>query len=94
MVDAEDGYVELVNPVFIEKKGKVQGVEGCLSFAGIDAVVNRPAKVVVEAYDRYGKKFTGTGEGRKAVGLCHEIDHLDGITVKDVMIRALTEDEY
>ena len=94
VVDAEDGYLELVNPVFIEKKGKVQGVEGCLSFPGIDAVVNRPAKVVVEAYDRYGKKFTVTGEGRKAVGLCHEIDHLDGITVKDVMIRALTEDEY
>ena len=24
VVDAEDGYLELVNPVFIEKKGKVQ----------------------------------------------------------------------
>ncbi len=83
IVDVGDGLIELVNPVIISQSGSQKGEEGCLSFPGEYAVVERPMNVTVRAQDRFGKTFTVTGEGLKARAFCHEIDHLDGIVYKD-----------
>ena len=57
--------------------------EGCLSFPGHNGAVHRPAKVVARAFDRNGEEFTIEATGMLARCICHENDHLDGITIMD-----------
>ena len=57
--------------------------EGCLSFPGRNGAVTRPEKVVARAFDRHGNPFTIEAEGMLARCICHESDHLDGITIVD-----------
>ena len=83
IVDVGDGVIELINPEIVETSGTQSGDEGCLSFPGEFAEVERPMTVTVKAQDRNGRFFTVTGEGLKARAFCHEIDHLDGIVYKD-----------
>ena len=49
--------------------------------------------VTVQAQDRNGKTFEISGEGLLAKAFCHEIDHLDGIVYKDIVIRMLSPEE-
>ena len=83
IVDVGDGLIELINPVIVETSGSQTGDEGCLSFPGEYAPVERPMNVTVRAQDRFGNTFTVEGEGLKARAFCHEIDHLNGIVYKD-----------
>lgn len=80
--DGERVY-ELVNPVIVKASGEQKGPEGCLSVPGRRGVVKRPRKVVVEAFDRGGKRVRYTADGFTARAFCHEIDHLDGILYVD-----------
>jgi peptide deformylase len=73
------GQLEFVNPVIIEQSGEQDGKEGCLSFPGIVAEVKRPKNVTLEAFDRYGNKFTFKASDFDARLMCHESEHLDGI---------------
>lgn len=84
VIDVDEGYFELVNPVIISAKGEQTGEEGCLSVKGKQGVVTRPMKVKAEYRDRYGKKHKLTAEGWFARAVCHELDHLDGILYTDV----------
>ncbi len=86
-VQDEDGIIELVNPVIVEKKGVQNEPEGCLSIPGESGITIRPMWVKVKAQDRYGKTFFIEGEGLKARAFCHEIDHLDGILYKERLIK-------
>lgn len=80
VVDAEDTYLELVNPVIIAAEGEQIDMEGCLSVDDSkDCLVRRPRVVTVRACDREGKVFEKTLEGFAARVVCHELDHLDGI---------------
>lgn len=79
----EDGLIKLVNPEIIEKDGEQVGVEGCLSVPNFNANVKRPAYVVVKYLDENGDEKKIEAEGLKAVALCHEIDHLNGILFID-----------
>ena len=79
VIDVGEDYLELINPVIIASEGEQNEAEGCLSLPGIFGIVKRPEKVVVEYLDRNGKKLRVEGEDLKAVCLCHELDHLDGI---------------
>ena len=81
--DEEIGLLELINPEIISQEGEQIGVEGCLSVSDCRGDVKRPAKVVVEAYDRDGNLMEYTAEGLLAVAFCHEIDHLNGIIFTD-----------
>ena len=83
IVSLDDKYYECINPVMIAKSGKQIGDEGCLSVRGKFGTVERPMKVVVEAFDRHGKKFKVKAEGFLARAFCHEYDHLDGILYVD-----------
>lgn len=86
-VQDEDGIIELVNPVIVDKKGVQNEVEGCLSIPGESGVTIRPMWVKVKAQDRFGNTFFIEGEGLKARAFCHEIDHLDGILYKERLIK-------
>jgi len=91
VIDIGEGKIELVNPKIIKEEGSQVGTEGCLSVPGEWGEVERPQKVTVEAYDRYGKKFTITGEDLLARALCHEIEHLDGHLFLEKVIRFVEE---
>ena len=83
VVDVEEGYFELINPVILQAKGEQTGWEGCLSVRGKSGVVSRPMKVTVSYQDRNGDKYLLKAKGFFARALCHEIDHLDGVLYID-----------
>jgi peptide deformylase len=68
-----------VNPEIIEREGKTEAEEGCLSVPGIfDKLNTRSERVVVRALDREGKPFELQADGLLAVCIQHEMDHLEG----------------
>lgn len=73
----------LVNPEIVERKGLVEGTEGCLSIPGVEGVVPRAESVLVRALDPQGQPVRIRAEGLLARALQHEIDHLDGILFID-----------
>lgn len=81
--DVGDGLVSLVNPVIVERHGRIRMEEGCLSCPGIAVDVNRSEKVLVRGLNLDGKEVTIEAEGLKARVLQHEIDHLDGVLILD-----------
>ena len=83
VVDVEEGYFELINPVIVQQKGEQSGWEGCLSVRGKSGIVSRPMKVTVVYQDRFGEKQIVKAKGFFARALCHELDHLDGILYID-----------
>lgn len=87
VMDVQDdtGPWVMVNPKIVSREGSQIGQEGCLSIPGAWGDVERPAVVVVEATDRHGQPFTLRAEGLKAVCICHENDHLDGILFRDLV---------
>ena len=83
VVEVDDFYVELINPVITKAKGEQVGPEGCLSVENYHCRVKRPYEITVEYQDRYGKRQKLKTEGFVARACCHEIDHLDGILFVD-----------
>ena len=83
VVDVEEGYFELINPVILQAKGEQTGWEGCLSVRGKSGVVCRPMKVTLSYQDRFGEKHLLKAKGFFARAICHELDHLDGILYID-----------
>lgn len=67
-----------INPEITEKDGLFANEEGCLSFPGVYAKVERASKVTVKALDRNGEAFSLTAEGLLAICIQHELDHLNG----------------
>ena len=92
-INVGEGLIELVNPVIVETQGSVEDSEGCLSFPNEFGIVERPAKVVVKAQDRFGKPVEYSGSGLLARAFCHEIDHLDGVVFKDKAKEMLEPEE-
>lgn len=78
-LDDEEYYIELINPIIINREGEQNGTEGCLSIPGKFGFVTRPEKVTVRAQDRDGNTFEVKGEGLTARCFCHELDHLNGV---------------
>lgn len=87
VIECNNMFLELINPVIIHQSGEDVDEEGCLSVKGIHGKVKRPMYVTVQAQDRYGYNFTLTGEKLLARALCHEIDHLDGVLFIDKLIK-------
>jgi len=71
--------IVLINPRVLSTEGLLTEEEGCLSIPGITEMVQRPARVQVEAMNLDGAWFRIQGEALMARALLHEIDHLDGI---------------
>ena len=87
----EKPILKLINPVIVKTKGKQEVEEGCLSFPNKYVKVIRPAEVVVEALDENGKKIKVTGTGLLAQAISHEVDHLNGVVLTDVMLPGTME---
>jgi len=82
----EKGPIKLVNPIITKEKGMQDVEEGCLSFPNKYARMIRPKEVTVEALDENGKKVKINAKDLLAQALCHEVDHLNGITFVDKML--------
>ncbi|HLV47718.1 MAG TPA: peptide deformylase [Aliidiomarina sp.] len=67
-----------INPEIIEQEGLFENEEGCLSFPGVYASVERAGTVKVKALDRNGEPFELETDGLLAICIQHEIDHLNG----------------
>ncbi len=81
----------LINPAILERKGSVEGEEGCLSFPGLYQKVRRAKSVKVQAYNLDGREVTFEVAGAtpeeqlRSRVLQHEWDHLHGILYIDKM---------
>ena len=85
--------VKLINPKILKQKGSREVEEGCLSFPNKFAKVIRPTEVVVEGLNENGEKVKIKAVELLAQALCHEIDHLNGITFIDKMKREIVYDD-
>ncbi|MEH7011966.1 peptide deformylase [Neobacillus niacini] len=92
-IDDELGTIEMINPRILKTSGEQTGPEGCLSFPDLFGEVTRPNYVMIEAFDRKGKKYTLEAEEFLARAIQHEIDHLDGILFTSKVNRYLEENE-
>lgn len=79
-----EGALALINPRIAEASADTdRAEEGCLSIPGIADIVERPARVVIEAVDPGGAPVRVEAEGLRARALQHEVDHLDGVLFLD-----------
>lgn len=92
VIEYEDDFYEIINPVITKQSGEEIEDEGCLSVPGIRGLVKRPYSITVKYMDREGNKQEVELTGILARVFCHEIDHLDGILFVDKMIEE-PEDE-
>ena len=73
-----------INPVIIgQSENTVTTEEGCLSFPGVFAKVERPNSITIESMTLTGEQETVILNGVDAVCIQHEIDHLNGIVFFD-----------
>jgi len=82
--DHDDEPIALVNPRLTWKSTETaKQTEGCLSIPGLEEIVERPAKVRIEARDPDGEPIEMEADDLLARALQHEVDHLDGILFID-----------
>jgi peptide deformylase len=83
--DAKDrsGERVLINPKITKTKGREFGEEGCLSFPGIQAEVERWIGITVVYQDLDGVEQELRCDGWLARIVQHEIDHLEGVFFVD-----------
>ena len=93
VVDSNGMVIPMINPVIIDKKGKQNPTEGCLSVPGIWGRTERPAVVTVKAQDVNGEWFTLTRDGITAVAICHELDHLEGVLFREHVVEYIDDDD-
>ena len=73
-----------INPVIKEKtEKKIKSEEGCLSFPGVFAVVERLDGVVVASQTLTGDVEEVILSGMDAICFQHELDHLNGVVFFD-----------
>lgn len=80
-------YTVYVNPEITLEGDKVRNHEGCLSFPGATAMVERPEECTIYAADEKGDMFKTYFDDVGSVAIQHEFDHLDGKTVLDRISR-------
>jgi peptide deformylase len=73
-----DKELVFINPVITDKKGSVEGNEGCLSFPELFQKVRRAKQIRVQAYDLEGKPVDRRLTDLEARIVQHEADHLQG----------------
>jgi len=95
IVEYEDDFYELINPVIIASEDTQTCDEACLSVPGYHGDIERPLSITVEAMNRDGETFTVTVEEYLASVFCHELDHLDGVLYLDkaTNVRPIEKDE-
>ncbi len=77
-------HMVLVNPElsFLTTE-RIRSYEGCLSLPHLRGLVDRVARVHVEAFNHEGERVAFDAEGFSAIVIQHEVDHLDGVLFID-----------
>lgn len=85
--DAQDdaGPRVMINPRIVETSGEVEQEEGCLSVPGYWWDITRPEFARVRALDLDGNEVEYAGDGLLGRVLQHEVGHLDGLLLIDVL---------
>lgn len=68
----------MINPELLDREGRCESEEGCLSVPGYFDKVTRAERVHLRAQDEYGERYELEAEGLLAICIQHEIDHLNG----------------
>ncbi len=77
-------HLVFINPKILKLSKEQEWVpEGCLSVRWLYGQTHRSTKVIIEALDETGKKFTRGASGLLAQIFQHETDHLNGILFID-----------
>ena len=74
-----------LNPQIIERKGIMDGEEGCLSFPTLYQNVRRAKTIKVRAYNLKGELVERVVTDLESRAWQHEIDHLNGVLFIDMM---------
>lgn len=96
VVDMQDGngVMKMINPRITEKSEETQeNLEGCLSIPDKSGLVDRPKNLVLEYTDVNGENVVVDCDEYKAVCICHELDHLDGILYPQLAKRMFDNSE-
>ena len=72
-----------INPTLVERKGIMEGEEGCLSFPGLFQKVRRAKTVKIKAYNLEGQEVEVIASDLASRAWQHEIDHLNGVLFID-----------
>jgi peptide deformylase len=73
-----------INPEIVDTEDSgTKMKEGCLSFPGVDEIIERYGEITIKALNEDGEEFTLNLDGLEAVAVQHEYDHLDGILFID-----------
>ena len=78
-----DQEIVFINPEITQRKGSIEGEEGCLSLPELYGQVRRAEEIVVEAFDLQGREFSMTLTELAGRVVQHETDHLDGVMFTD-----------
>lgn len=81
--DDRTGERTICNPKILRKKKREYGEEGCLSFPGIQAEVERWIEITVVYQNLDGEEESLKCDGWLARIVQHEIDHLEGVYFVD-----------
>ena len=71
------------NPEIIRREGTREIEEGCLSYPGYRAIIERSAWIRFGALDHTEKEIKVKADGLLAQAMEHEVDHLNGILYLD-----------
>jgi peptide deformylase len=74
-----------INPVIMERKGSIEGEEGCLSFPDLYQKVRRAKSIKVVAYNLKGEALEIAATDLASRAWQHEVDHLHGVLYIDKM---------
>lgn len=87
--DAHDdlGPRVMINPEIVELSGEWEYEEGCLSVPGYVWEIKRPGFARVRALDIAGNQVEYAGDGLLGRVLQHEVAHLDGGLLIDILGR-------
>ncbi len=85
IVKQGEDFITMFNPEMMKLSSQTMRVaEGCLSFQGQGQQwVRRHKRARVRYLDLEGQYHTIRGQGLLSQVLQHELDHLDGITIRD-----------
>ena len=79
VAQADGKFYAIFNPKILKSSEERAAMEeGCLSVPEVFGTVIRPAKIVLEGFDKNGKKLKIKAWGLLARIFQHEVDHLNG----------------
>lgn len=81
--EEEADLIVAVNPEIIDDSGDSLEEEGCLSVPGFYASVKRHEQVTMRYQDVEGNVHEREADGLLAIGMQHELDHLEGVLFVD-----------